>query len=339
MKAAVLEKVGKLTVKDVYKPKPKDREILIRVKACGLCGTDIKLYKGEYSANIPVVLGHEFSGEVAETGREVRNLKVGDRIVVDPNESCGACDFCRSAQSTFCQELAAYGVLRDGGFAEYVVVGEKGAYRMPEGLSFEVASFSEAVSCAIHALDRAAIKVGETVAIIGGGTQGQILVQLAKLAGAREVIMITRSQEKLALAKRFGATRLVCAAEGDVGKKVLQITGSQGVDIAIEAVGSLQTVEEAISLVKRGGRVIIFGFTPEGQKVSFLPFEVLSKELTIMGSWVNPYTFSRAILALAEEKVEVEPLISEKFALDNIKHGFALMMEKPRGFMKALVLP
>jgi len=339
MRAAVLEAVKNLVIKDVPQPEPKDDEVLIKVKACGLCGTDSKLYNGDYSANIPVILGHEFSGEVVEVGKDVRNLKKGDRVVVDPNESCGACNFCRSAQSTFCQDLSAYGVLRDGGFAEFVVVGEKGTYKMPAGLSFDAAAFSEAVSCAIHAIDRAEIKVGQSVAVIGGGTQGQMLVQLAKIAGAAEIIMITRSQEKLDLARNFGATQSICASGTDVTKKVLEITENQGVDISIEAVGSSETVEQAIGLVKRGGRVIVFGFTPEGQKASFLPFEVLFKELTIMGSWVNPYTFPRAILLLAGKKIDVEPLLSERIDLDNIMDGFKLMMDKPKGFMKALVYP
>ena len=339
MRAAVLEETKKLVVKDIPKPEPKGSEILTKVKACGICGTDVKLYKGEYTANIPVVLGHEFSGEVIATGKEVRNIKVGDRVVVDPNESCGACNFCRTSQPTFCQNLAAYGVLRDGGFAEYVAVNEKGTYKIPPGLSFEVAAFSEPVSCAIHAIDRAGIKVGESVAIIGGGTQGQIILQLARIAGATELIMITRSAEKLDLAREFGATHLIRAGKENVKERILEITDNQGVDVVIEAVGSVETVEEAIELAKRGGKVIIFGFTPEKEKATFMPFDILSKELTIMGSWVNPYAFLRAISLLAKGKIKVEPLISKKIKLDNIMDGFKLMIEKPKGFMKAIVEP
>lgn len=337
MKAAVLEEVGKLRLKDVPVPRPKDNEVLIKVEVCGICGTDIKLHKGDYTANVPVILGHEFSGEIAEVGKSVRDLKIGDRVVVDPNEPCGKCYWCKSGKSTFCKNMPAYGVLSDGAFAEYIVVGEEGTYKIPDALSYEVASFCEPVSCAIHCIDRAMIKPGETVAIIGGGAMGQILLQLAKNAGASRLIMITRSQWKLDLAKSFGATHLVSAQKQDVTECIRDITHNLGSDVVIEAVGSTKTVEQAFGLAKKSARVVIFGFSPEKEKATFIPFDLLSKELTILGSWVNPYTFSRAIDILASHHIDLNPVISKKLSLDEIMEGFKLMMEKPKGFMKALI--
>ena len=339
MKAVVLEEVGKIVVKDVPKPEPGPKEILIKVNVCGICGTDLKLYKGQYTAKVPVILGHEFSGDVVEVGNDVKNVKVGDKVVPDPNESCGACNWCRSARPCFCNDLAAYGVLRDGGFAEYAVVGEKGAYKMPDGLSYSDASFAEPVSCVVHAIDRADIKSGEVVLIIGGGPTGQLLLQLAKAAGAGELIMVTRSQWKLDLAKKLGATKTINAKEEDVIKKTMDITEGLGADVVIEAVGTPETVEEALKLARKSGRVLIFGFCPEGKEAKFVPFDVLSKELTIMGSWVNPYTFPRALDILASGKLNLSPLISKELNLDNVMEGFNLMSEKPTGFMKALVKP
>ena len=172
MKAAVLERVKSFRVKDIPKPVLNPDEILVKVNVCGICGTDIKLYEGKYTARTPVVLGHEYSGEVVEVGNGVKNIKVGDRIVPDPNESCGACYWCRSAKPCFCNDLAAYGVLRDGGFAEFTKLTERGAHKIPEQLDYESASFTEPVSCAVHCIDRATIKQGETVLIIGGGPMG-----------------------------------------------------------------------------------------------------------------------------------------------------------------------
>ncbi len=340
MKAAVLEGIEKLVVKDVPQPKPKDNEVLIKVNCCGICGTDLKLYKGDYTANCPVILGHEFVGEVVEVGREVKNLKVGDKVVPDPNESCGACDWCRSAQPCFCNNLAAYGVLRDGGFAEYAVCGEKGTYKIPQGLDDETASFTEPVSCAVHCLDKAAIKPGETVAIIGAGIMGQIFTQMLKNSGASRLIVISRSQWKLDLAKKSGATDTIKSQSFSQAKEdVLRLTNGSGVDIVIEAVGKTETVEESFSLAKKGGRILIFGFCPEGKEAKFIPFDVLSKELTILGSWVNPYTFPRALQILTSGKINLKPLISMRLKLENIIDGFKAMAEKPAGFMKALVFP
>ena len=339
MKAAVLERVGKISVKEVPEPSPKTDQVLVKVAACGLCGTDVKLYKGEYSGKIPVILGHEFAGEIVEVGGDVLNLKVGDRVVSDPNEPCRACDWCRSARSTFCETMAAYGVLQDGGFAGYCVVGEKGAYRVPEGLGYTSAAFAEPVACALHAIDRAAIRVGETVVIIGGGPMGQILLQLAKSAGANKLIMVTRSAWKLELAAGFGATDTVSATEDDVHGKILDLTRGMGADVVIEAVGAPRTIELGITLAKKSGRVIIFGFAPQDAKASFIPFDVLSRELSILGAWVNPYTFPRALDVLASEQVDVASLVSRELDLESIMDGFALMEEKPQGFMKGMVLP
>ena len=337
MKAAVLEEAKKLQVKDIPEPVPDLDEILVKVACCGVCGTDVKLYEGKYTANVPVVLGHEFAGEVIKIGSAVKNIKVGDKIVSDPNESCGACSWCRSGQPCFCNDLAAYGVLRDGGFAEFTKVTEKGAYKIPGELDFESASFAEPVSCAVHCIDKAAIKPGETVLIIGGGPMGQIILQLAQNSGASELILVTRSEWKLALAERFGATHVINAADEDVSKTILDMTNGLGVDIVIEAVGSAGTIEQALGMVKKSGRVVIFGFAPEGTEARFIPFEVLSKELTIMGSWVNPYTFNRALEILKSGKIDVSVFITNRYPLENIQDSLKIMTDRPEGFMKALI--
>ena len=340
MKAAVLEGIEKLVVKDVSKPKPKDNEVLIKVNCCGICGTDLKLYKGDYTADIPVILGHEFAGELIEVGKEVKNLKVGDRVVPDPNESCGACNWCRSAQPCFCNNLAAYGVLKDGGFAEYAVTGEKGTYKIPEALDYETASFTEPVSCAVHCLDKTAVKSGETIAIIGAGIMGQMFTQMLKSSGASKLIVVSRSQWKLDLAKKSGATDTIKSQSfSQIKEDVLHLTNGSGVDIVIEAVGKTETVEESFSLVKKGGRILVFGFCPEGKEAKFIPFDVLSKELTILGSWVNPHTFPRALEILASGKIDLKPLVSLRLKLEKIMDGFKAMMEPPKGFMKALIFP
>ncbi len=339
MKAAVLEEVGRIVIKEVPTPEPKEDEVLIRVHSCGICGTDLKLYKGEYTGKLPVILGHELSGEVVKIGTRVKAFKIGDGVVVDPNESCGKCQWCKTGNPTFCNDLAAYGVLRDGGFAEYMVAGEKGMYKIPEELDYEEATFTEPVSCALHCVDRADIKPGENVAIIGGGPMGQIILQLSKGAGASKLIMVTRSPWKLELAKRHGATHTVNPTKGDVPKAVREITGGLGVDVVIEAVGTPETVEEALALAKRGGKIVVFGFSPEGAKATFAPFEVLSRELTILGSWVNPYTFSRAINLLAAKQIDVTSLITNRLGLKDILTGFDLLKKKPEGFIKAVIAP
>jgi len=339
MKAAVLEAVKKIVVKDIPVPEPKPDEVLIRVEVCGICGTDLNLYNGLYTANTPVVLGHEYSGEVVRTGEKVKNFKTGDRVVSDPNESCGKCYWCRSSQPCFCIDLAAYGVLRNGGFAEYCTAGEKGVYRIPDSLGFESAAFTEPVSCVVHATDRIGYKSGDNVVIIGGGPMGQIHLQFALRSGANKVILVEPQESRIQMARDFGAKHVVNPGTEDVKETVLGLTERLGADTVIEVVGHTSTVEQAVDLAKKGGKVLVFGFSPQGEKAGFVPFDILSRELTIMGSWVNPYTYPRALDILASKQVNVKPLTSNRIQLDNIMDGFNMMIEKPKGFMKALVSP
>jgi len=267
------------------------------------------------------------------------NIKVGDRVVADPNESCGACDHCRSARSTFCSDMAAYGVLRDGGFAEYCTAREKGTYKIPEDMPAETAAFTEPVSCALHAMDRAGIRIGQSVAIIGAGPMGQIILQMVKNTGASRIIHVDIFDWKLDLAKKYGATTVINSLKENVMEKVKDLTDGKGADVVIEAVGSVRTFEQAFKLVARGGKIVQFGFCPEGQEARVVPFEILFKELDIIGSWVNPYTYPRAIRMLSSGKVRVDHLISERFAIEDIEKGLKRMIDKPEGFMKAIIKP
>jgi len=339
MKAAVLHKPGELVVEEVPKPIAGPDEVVLEVEACGLCGTDLKLYEGHYTANCPVTIGHEMAGTIVETGEEVQGLKVGDNVVVDPNESCGACDWCRSGYSTYCEDMAAYGVLRDGGFAEYCRVGAKGTYLMPEGLSFKAAALTEPVSCAVHGIDRAAPELGQTAVIIGGGPMGQIHAQLVRAAGAARTILIDIFQWKLDIGLQRGASEVINAQEQDAVEAVMEMTDGQGADLVIEAVGTMATIEQAVGMLKKHGKLVIFGLSAEGAQAKIVPFDVLTRELTIVGAWVNPYTFPRALQTMLTGQVDAESLISEEVPLDNINEAMQHLAEKPEGFMKALIVP
>ena len=338
MKAAVLEKSGQLSLCDCPVPSPGKRGVLVRVKACGLCSTDLKLYHREYKAKTPVILGHEFAGEVAKVGKGVCGVHVGDRVAVDPNASCGTCAECRADRPMFCRKLKGYGVLRNGAFAGYVAVDFKAVYRLPPRLPYYAAALAEPVSCAVHAVDRAAPARGNSVAIIGGGLQGQILVQLFRHQGLRQVMMITRSREKLRLASRLGASSCIRAGDS-AAKEVLQQTGGRGVDIVIEAVGKAQCLELAVRMAAPRGRVVLYGLAAEAEAARLFPSELLRKELTLLAAWLNPNTFGRALDYLANRAVEVRPLITKTLPLEQIAQGFELMERLPPGFLKTLIVP
>jgi len=336
MKAAVLYRPYELGIDDVPVPEVGPGQVLIRVSVCGLCGTDVNLYTGTYTARRPVIIGHEFAGEVAATGPGVA-LDPGTTVTVDPNESCGACYWCHSGQPTFCQNMPAYGVLRDGGFAEYVLVGERGVYPLPQGLEPEQAAFAEPVSCAVHGADQAAYRAGGSALIIGDGPMGLLQTQLAAQAGLSRLIVLGHHPRKLELARAFGADVTLAPADGDLRQAVLDHTGGLGAEVVVVAVGKAGVIEQAFDLAKEGGRIVIFGFAPEGERASFSPFQLLSRELSVVGSWVNPYTFPRALDLLASGKVQVAPFITHRIGLGGLQQAIEMMQSKPQGFIKAMV--
>jgi len=235
--------------------------------------------------------------------------------------------------------MAAYGVLSDGGFAEYTVANQKGVYKIPEQLKSEVASYVEPIACGVRCVDQAAIKVGQTVAIMGAGSMGQVILQLVANAGASKIIQIDRNDWKLDIAKKYGANEVINSKKEDVAEKVKELTDGLGADVVIEAIGTTDTFEQAFTFVKRGGRIVVFGFCPEGQEAKVTPFQILSQELTIIGSWVNPYTYPRAIQLLSSGKVKVDHLITHRYKIDEIDKGFKLMYDRPEGFIKAMFTP
>jgi len=233
--------------------------------------------------------------------------------------------------------MAAYGVFTDGGLAEYAKAREKGLYRVPEGLPPEVAAFVEPISCAVHGVDRADIRLGDSVAIIGAGTMGQLLLQMVRSTGASRIIHIDRIGWKLDVSRLYGATDTVNSLEEDPVARVMEITGGKGAGVVIEAVGHPSVLELAMGLVARGGRIVQFGFAAEGAKAAIEPFAILQKELTIVGSWINPYTYDRALELLASGKVGVNHLITHTLGLEEYEKGIHLIETQPRGFMKAVI--
>ncbi|RVK90519.1 iditol 2-dehydrogenase, partial [Sinorhizobium meliloti] len=216
MKAVRLESVGNISVRNVGIPEPGPDDLLVKVEACGICGTDRHLLHGEFPSTPPVTLGHEFCGIVVEAGSAVRDIAPGARITGDPNISCGRCPQCQAGRVNLCRNLRAIGIHRDGGFAEYVLVPRKQAFEIPLTLDPVHGAFCEPLACCLHGVDLSGIKAGSTVAILGGGVIGLLTVQLARLAGATTVILSTRQATKRRLAEEVGATATVDPSAGDV---------------------------------------------------------------------------------------------------------------------------
>ena len=338
MRAARLEAVGQMRVVDIEPPAPARGEVLVRVEACGICGTDRHIYRGEYAAVLPLIPGHEFAGTAAEVGEGSRITR-GTRIAVDPNIACGICADCRRGEPCLCPTRVALGVDLDGGLAEFAIVPVGQAYPLPEGMPATWGALCEPLACCLRALDRAEIRPGMRVVVLGGGVIGQMLVRLAALAGAAIVVMVTRQAARRALAERSGATASYDPGVGDVVTAVAGPGGScpGGADVVFECAGVVETFEQAIALARRGGTVLIVGVAPADAEARVRPFDLFAKELRLLGSYLNPVTHGRAVELAASGKLDLGSLITGQASLEETP---TLLAAPPApGTVKTLIIP
>jgi len=326
MKVALFEKAHVLTIATKPLRKLGVHEVLVKIQACGVCGTDVHIVEGSSRSTPPVVLGHEFVGVAENVGSDVQHIARGQRVAVDPNIACGICYYCRRGLVHLCAQLKALGVDLDGGMAEFCIAPMQQVYVLPERMKWSESVFIEPVSCAIHGIDRANISVGDTVVILGGGTIGLLMLQLAQNAGAAQTILVEPLEYKRRIATELGADIVIDPKESDLKSSVMEMT-KVGADVVIDCAGTPQTAQLSLELARRGGTVEYFGVCPVGEKINIEPNQIYFKELTIVGSYVNPNTFSRAIALLDSGKVRVDNFHTTTFSLEEVHHALAFQRE------------
>lgn len=295
-------------------------EVLLKIAVCGVCGTDIKIVAGQSHATPPVVLGHEYCGYVVEAGADFTDLALGDFVAVDPNIYCGQCQYCRRGQINLCENLKALGVDIDGGFAEYCIVPAKQCFRLPEKTDPLQAALLEPLSCAIYGFQKAAIKPGENVIIVGGGMIGILMLKLARLSPARQIIVVEPDAERRELCRQMGADLVFAPTDQNI-KAMLDVTQG-GSEVVIECAGVLPAVEQALRLVKNGGRLVIFGVSPAGQQLPIAPYEIYKRDIGIIGSFLNPFTFKSAVDLLTTGRIRLDVTDIKTFGLTDIQVAF-----------------
>ena len=342
MRAAVWTGTEKMELREIPRPKPGPSEVLIRTKATVVCGTDLHIYRGLFKGlKPPRVLGHEFSGEVFETGDSVKRIEVGDRVTVDPVLSCGECRFCREGHTILCEKghlVNVIGFVRDGAYAEYVAVPEKNAYPMPNDMTYEKGAFVNTLACPLYALRRVEVRKGDFVVVLGSGAAGLFFVQLSKLMGAGTVVSTDLSPSKLEVATRLGADAGINVQEKDPLREVMNMTSGRGADVVIEAVGVPETAQQAVPLARKQGKVIVFGVFEA--PVNRIPFEdIRAKDLEIYGiAGYNTSIYPEAISLLASSKVDVDAMITHRFRLEEVPTAFNLINRRLKDFGKVLIV-
>jgi 2-desacetyl-2-hydroxyethyl bacteriochlorophyllide A dehydrogenase len=321
MVAAVLHEPGDLRVEEVRKPQAGPGEVLLRVERCGICGTDLHILSGNFPApNLPLIIGHEFAGTVEAVGAGVSHVGPGTKATVDINIACGVCYFCRVGNKLFCPQVRQLGVHDSGGLAEYVVAPAQNVYPLPAAMPLEHAAYIEPLACTVHGQDRIGIRPGETIAVVGGGPMGLAHTALAKLRGAGRVIVSELDAGRRERATRLGADEVIDPGATDAVEQVLELTDGRGADVVIEAVGSVRTYEDAFRMVRRGGRLLAYGAAPPDAAISVKPFDVYSKELTIVGSYAGTYeTWPTAIELISSGRFDPSLIVDSVRPLNEVK--------------------
>lgn len=340
MKCSVFMGKGKIVTVEREMPKAGPGEVVVRVMAAGVCGTDVHIYSGEAgSADVrpPVVLGHEFAGEVVEIGAGVGSLAVGDKVTVDPNIYCGKCDYCRNGKIQLCEHLSAIGVTRDGGFAQYCLAPEAQAFRLNADVDCEAGALAEPIACCLHGIDIANILPGQTVCVIGGGAIGLIMAQLARLSGASKVIVSEPVEGRRKIALELGVDAVIDPFKGDVNEQIEAVTGKPGVDAVIECVGLVSATKQAFQIAGKGASIVLFSVPKPGATFELPLFDVYKKELRIAGSFINPSTHLRAANLVNAGKLNLKPILTHRYPLAQLEQ--AIKKQTDGDSIKVLVKP
>ncbi len=331
MKAAVFEAKGVINIKQVPIPEINDNEVLIKVKYTGICGTDWSIYNGWYSADkLPLIAGHEFSGDIVKVGKNAKGLKAGDRVTADINMSCGTCFYCRQGQKLMCKEFTQLGIHTDGSFAEYVKAPWDQVHILPENMSYLAGAFIEPVSCCIHEAKAMNAGIGSSVAIIGCGL-GVLHARMAILRSCAPVIVIGDNAKRLQIAKEMGVDYTINIHEcKDVVAEVKKLTGGRGADFVMEAVGKPFTYEQAFEMVRPGGTIASFGIAGENDTITVRPYDFVLGEKKVTGSCAGVGNdWNDSIALISHGRIKPEPLFSMIVPLEDVEWALHELRKDP----------
>ena len=343
MRALLLSEYGRLDVVDVPMPRPGEEEILIRVEACGICGSDVHGYDGTSGRRIPpLIMGHEAAGTIAAVGAHVKRLHIGERVTFDSTVYCGKCAYCLRGEVNLCDHRQVLGVStpdfrREGAFAEYVVVPQHIVYPVPGEMAFEHAAMIEPLAVAVHAVALSKVDGATVALVLGAGMIGLLVVQALRQAGCKQVFVVDLDETRLGLATELGATHTINAKTQDARAEIERLTGGKGVDVALEAVGSTPTVRTAIESVRKGGRVTLIGNVVPTVEI---PLQiVVSRELTLQGTAASAGEYPRCIEMVAKGEINLTPLITAIAGLEDGSEWFERLHKREPNLMKIVLKP
>jgi len=340
MKGAFLYKPGEIRIEEMDIPTPKDDEALIRIKAVGVCGSDVHFFEvgriGDFVVKEPLILGHECAGEVVEVGKAVRNVKVGDKVAIEAGVPCRKCEYCKRGRYNLCSNVTFLATPPfHGAYREYITHPEDFLFKLPENMTYEEGAMIEPLSVGTYAAERGGVNVRNTVAIIGAGTIGLMTLQAVKARGATDVIITDLEPFRLEIAKKLGATQTVNAREDDAVQKVLEYTNG-GADVVLEAVGLPMTIQQSIKMAKPGAIIVLIGM-PTVDDIPIRVVEAICKEVDIRGIFRYANAYKPAINLVSKGKIDVKSMITTRFPLDKVQEALEYPSKHPGTCIKVMI--
>ncbi|MFC6823683.1 zinc-dependent alcohol dehydrogenase family protein [Halopelagius fulvigenes] len=340
MRTATLTDVGEIEVQERERPEPTESDVIVEIGACGVCMTDYHMYHGTFAVDTPLVLGHESAGTVVDVGEDVTGLDVGDRVAINPTVPCTNCSYCKRGETHLCENNTSIGgageTILDGAFAEYVRVPAISVEDIGD-LSFENAALAEPLACCIHGVDQVDVELGDSVAIIGAGPIGLLLMQVFRNAGASPIVVSELDPERRELAAELGADAVIDPAESDPLAAIPDAAGGP-VDVAAEAIGLVPTIEQANEVTANGGSTLIFGVPDQEATMEVNPFDIFFNEVGYRGSFsLTAEDFERAVTMLRYDRIDADRLVTSRIGLDDLPSAFE-RMENTEG-LKNVVVP
>ncbi|NEA52761.1 zinc-dependent alcohol dehydrogenase family protein [Streptomyces sp. SID13666] len=329
MKAAVISAPGVVAIENVEDPSPGPRDVVVRVAAVGLCGTDLHILQGEFAPTLPITPGHEFAGEIVAVGSQVHEVALGDQVAVDPSLYCHECHYCRIGRNNLCERWAAIGVTNPGGAAEYALAPVANCVKLPEHIRTEDAALIEPLSCAVRGYDILRSQLATNVLIYGSGTMGLMMMELAKRTGAATVDIVDINPDRLETARTLGCTHAVTSAD--------EIERPRGWDVVIDATGNAKAIQEAIGRVGKGGTYLQFGVADYAARTTIEPYRIYNQEITITGSMAVLHSYERAARLFAAGVLDPQVFISDRLPLTD--YAAALQQFRDGKGRKILVTP
>ena len=341
MKVAVMKAIGKIEIEERPVPEPRDNEVLIKVGYVGICGSDVHYFEtgaiGDFVVHPPFVLGHEAAGTVVAAGKNVKNLRAGDRVAMEPGTTCGHCEFCRTGRYNLCPDVQFFATPPvDGVFQEYVAYDADMCFRLPDNVSLMEGALIEPLAVGFHAANQGMAHIGQKAVVFGAGCIGLMCMLALKAEGVTEVYVVDVVEKRLEKALDLGATAVVNSAHDDAIERIMALAGGYGVDLAIDTAGADVTVNQAIRMVKPGGTIVCVGYSKSG-KVTLDMSVALNKEITFRTVFRYRHIYPMAIAAVAAGKINLRDVVTNRFTLDEIQEAMERSVSDKVNIVKSVI--